>query len=134
LGTLGDPSLAPFGVGRDLFGDGSLVLLPTPEHTPGSSSLFVRRPHHVPLLMVGDLTYNDDLLQDGKLRGVGAKRVMSAYAAHANKLRAALPGLVVLPERDLGARCHETSPRTRTGTTPDAEPFGTRNITPERAL
>jgi len=31
---LGDPSLMPFTIGHDLFGDGSLVLLPTPGHTP----------------------------------------------------------------------------------------------------
>ncbi len=34
-----DPGLAPFRSCQDLFGDGSLVLLPTPGHTPGSMSL-----------------------------------------------------------------------------------------------
>jgi glyoxylase-like metal-dependent hydrolase (beta-lactamase superfamily II)/DNA-binding MarR family transcriptional regulator len=41
--ALGDPALAPFNAGNDLFGDGSLVALPTPGHTPGSMSLMVRR-------------------------------------------------------------------------------------------
>jgi glyoxylase-like metal-dependent hydrolase (beta-lactamase superfamily II) len=31
-----DPGLAPFRSGHDLFGDGSMVVLPTPGHTPGS--------------------------------------------------------------------------------------------------
>lgn len=39
-----DRLLAPFTAAHDLFGDGSLVLLPTPGHTPGSVSLLVRRP------------------------------------------------------------------------------------------
>ena len=39
-----DPGLAPFRPGHDLFGDGSLVVLPTPGHTPGSISLLVRQP------------------------------------------------------------------------------------------
>ena len=37
----GDPALAPFRSCHDLFSDGSLVLLPTPGHTPGSMSLLV---------------------------------------------------------------------------------------------
>lgn len=32
---LGDPTLAPFTAGHDIFGDGSLILLPTPGHTAG---------------------------------------------------------------------------------------------------
>jgi N-acyl homoserine lactone hydrolase len=40
---LADPALTPFSHGHDLFGDGSLVLLPTPGHTPGSLSMLVRR-------------------------------------------------------------------------------------------
>ena len=43
-GPASDPGLAPFQSGHDLFGDGSLVLLPTPGRTPGSMSLLVRRP------------------------------------------------------------------------------------------
>ncbi|HXC77717.1 MAG TPA: N-acyl homoserine lactonase family protein [Candidatus Acidoferrum sp.] len=100
---LSDPTLAPFRTGRDLFGDGSLVLLPTPGHTPGSASLLVRRPNRAPLMLVGDLTYDDSLLKEGKLPGIGAKRVMSASAAQVNELRRALPGLVVLPAHDPAA-------------------------------
>lgn len=98
-----DRPIGPFATGRDLFGDGSLTILPTPGHTPGSVSLLVRRPHKAPLLMVGDLTYDDDLLQHGKLPGVGAKRLMRTSVDQVNQLRIALPGLVVLPAHDPGA-------------------------------
>ena len=52
--------------GHDLFGDGSLVLLPTPGHTPGSLSTARPPARPPPLLMVGDLTYDDDLLAAGQ--------------------------------------------------------------------
>jgi N-acyl homoserine lactone hydrolase len=101
--SLADPALAPFSHGHDLFGDGSLILLPTPGHTPGSLSMLVRQPGIRPLLMVGDLTYDDRLLAQSKLPGVGNKRVMRAAMRKVNDLRERLPGLVVLPAHDPGA-------------------------------
>lgn len=101
--SLGDDTLAPFTHGHDMFGDGSIVLLPTPGHTPGSLSMLVRRPGHVPLLMVGDLTYDTDLLAAGKLPGVGDKKRLRAAVGMVNALRDRLPGLVVLPAHDPGA-------------------------------
>ena len=101
--SLSDADLAPFTHGHDMFGDGSLVLLPTPGHTPGSLSLLVRRPNRPPLLMVGDLTYNDDLLADGALPGVGNKRQMRTAARMVNQLRVSMSGLVVLPAHDPNA-------------------------------
>lgn len=101
--SLGDPDLAPFTQGHDLFGDGSLVLLPTPGHTPGSLSLLVRRPGRAPLLLVGDLTYDAELLAAGKLPGVGDKRQLRDAIAKVNALRASMPGLAVLAAHDPGA-------------------------------
>ncbi|QGN34650.1 N-acyl homoserine lactonase family protein [Microlunatus sp. Gsoil 973] len=97
---LADPMITPFTHGHDLFGDGSLVLLPTPGHTPGSLSMLVRRPGQTPLLMVGDLTYDDQLLAAGQLPGVGHKHQMRRATALVNQLRSTLPGLVVLPAHD----------------------------------
>ena len=64
-----DPALAPFTSAHDVMGDGSLVLLPVPGHTPGSMALLVRRPDMAPLLMVGDLTYEAELLEAGRIPG-----------------------------------------------------------------
>jgi N-acyl homoserine lactone hydrolase len=66
-------------------------------------SLLVRRPGHAPLLMVGDLTYDDDLLVAGKLPGVGEKRPMRQSVSMVNALRRTMPDLVVLPAHDPGA-------------------------------
>ena len=82
-----DAGLDPFTAGHDLFGDGSMVLLPTPGHTSGSQSMLVRRPGRAPLLMVGDLTYDAEMLAVGKIPGVGNKRQMRSTVAMVNGLR-----------------------------------------------
>jgi len=64
-------SLDPFASAHDLMGDGSLVLVPTPGHTPGSMSLLVRDGDATPLFLCGDLTYSCDLLHEGVVPGVG---------------------------------------------------------------
>ena len=99
----GDPGLAPFRAGHDLSGDGSLVLVPTPGHTPGSMSLLVRRPGLPPLMMVGDVTYDADLLEAGHVPGVGSRRRLREATAMINTLRQQHPGLVILPAHDPGA-------------------------------
>ncbi len=99
---LHDPALAPFDTGHDLFGDGSLVLVPTPGHTAGSISLIVRRPGKPTLALVADLTYAAGLLSSGRLPGVGDRRVLRRSTDMMNQLRVATPGLVVLPTHDPG--------------------------------
>jgi N-acyl homoserine lactone hydrolase len=101
--SLADPELAPFGKGHDLFGDGSLVLLPTPGHTPGSLSMLVRRSAEPPLLMVGDLTYDADLLAAGEIPGVGVRSDLRRTVAQVNELRSQLPDLAVLAAHDPAA-------------------------------
>ena len=96
----GDPDLAPFQACHDLFGDGSLVLLPTPGHTPGSMSLLVRRPGRPPMMMVGDLTYDAHLLQIGHVPGVGSRHRLREASAMINTMRQRDPGLVILPAHD----------------------------------
>ena len=100
---LGDRALAPFNAGHDLFGDGSLLALPTPGHTPGSMSLLVRRPGHAPLLMVGDLTYDADLLATGHVPGAGQKAQMQRSVAAVNTLRKRFLDLTVLAAHDPAA-------------------------------
>ena len=92
--------LAPFAASLDVFGDGSLVLLPTPGHTAGSTSMLVRRRSGPPLLLVGDLTYGADLLERGTLPGVGNRRGLAASSNAVRQLALSHPGLVVLPAHD----------------------------------
>lgn len=98
-----DPGLAPFAASHDLFGDGSIVLLPTPGHTPGSMSMLVRRPGRRPLLMTGDLTYDVGLLERGRVPGIGGRRQLRETSQLVNTFRERHPGVVILPAHDPGA-------------------------------
>ena len=95
-----DPDLAPFLSGHDLLSDGSLVVLPTPGHTPGSISLLVRRPGLPPLLMVGDVSYDAHVLEAGHVPGVGNRRLLRQATAMVNQLRQRYPDLAILPAHD----------------------------------
>jgi len=105
------PDLAPFTAAHDLFGDGSLVLLPTPGHTPGSLSMLVRQAGATPLLMVGDLTYDAYLMQDGLVPGLGDRALVRRSSRAVNTLRGRYPDLVILPAHDpaAGARLSASS-------------------------
>jgi N-acyl homoserine lactone hydrolase len=96
-------SLHPFTAGRDLFGDGSLVLLPTPGHTAGSASLLVRRNDGPPLLLVGDLTYDIHAFDRGVHSGVGSRRRLARTRQAVLALREANPGLRILAAHDPAA-------------------------------
>jgi N-acyl homoserine lactone hydrolase len=98
-----DPDVAPFTAAHDLFGDGSLMLLPTPGHTPGSLSMLVRQPGATPLLMVGDLTYDAYLLQDGNLPGLGETAQVRHSSRAVNSLHGRYPDLAILPAHDPAA-------------------------------
>jgi len=45
---------------RDVFGDGSVVILSTPGHTPGETSLLVRLEKTVPVLLSGDVVHFEE--------------------------------------------------------------------------
>jgi N-acyl homoserine lactone hydrolase len=100
---LNDAGLAPFDVGHDLFGDGSLVIVPTPGHTPGSISLIVRRPGKATLALVADLTYAANLFTRKHPPGVGKRSDLRRSTDMMTQLRDATPALIVLPTHDPGA-------------------------------
>lgn len=95
-----DPLFADFGGIHDVMGDGSMILLPTPGHTPGSMSMLIRSAGLPPILLVGDLTYEADLLMNNKTPGTGdAKQLQSSFAKVRN-LKQQLPDLVILASHD----------------------------------
>jgi glyoxylase-like metal-dependent hydrolase (beta-lactamase superfamily II) len=84
-------------------GDGSMMLLPTPGHLPGSLSMLVRRNNAPPLLLVGDLCYSLDMLMRDRFPGTGDKEQLRETYAKVRALRERTPGLVILPAHDPGA-------------------------------
>lgn len=99
-----DPLFAPFGGCHDLMKDGSMILLPTPGHTPGSLSMLVRLEGHAPLLFVGDLTYQTDMLLNDQVAGTGEKAELLASYSKVRFLQEQLPDLVILPTHDFAAQ------------------------------
>jgi len=95
-----DPLFAPFGGCHDVMGDGSMILLPTPGHTIGSMSMLVRSTGLPPLLLVGDLTYEADLLFNDRVPGTGDAKQLRASFAKIRKLKEQLPDLLILPSHD----------------------------------
>ena len=62
-----DPFFAPFGGWYDVMEDGTIILLPTSGHMPGSMS-FLARTGDLPLiLLVGDLIYDVEFLMKDKI-------------------------------------------------------------------
>ncbi len=98
-----DPALAPFTAAHDLVGDGSLLLVPTPGHTPGSLSLLLRRPGMPPILFVGDLTYDVRLLEAERVPGIGKPPGLLASTRTVNEFARRNPGLLVLAAHDPSA-------------------------------
>jgi glyoxylase-like metal-dependent hydrolase (beta-lactamase superfamily II) len=97
-----DAALAPFTTAHDLLGDGSLVLLPTPGHTAGSISMLVRG-RDVPLLLVGDLTYDVEGMRRGLLPGIGTRSVLRETSGRVLELERGSGGLAILPAHDRAA-------------------------------
>jgi glyoxylase-like metal-dependent hydrolase (beta-lactamase superfamily II) len=95
-----DPLLAPFGGSHDLMGDGSIVLLPTPGHTPGSLSALLRSEGVAPVLLAADLAYDIDLLMKDQVPGTGDADVLRASYAKVRALKEQLPDLVITASHD----------------------------------
>ena len=95
-----DPLFAPFGAIHDVMGDGSMILLPTPGHTPGSISMLVRIDGAPPILLVADLTYESDLLMRDQVPGTGDAKTLRSSFAKVRTLKKQLPDLVILASHD----------------------------------
>jgi len=53
----GDSKVEPLSLDKDLFGDGTVIILRTPGHTPGHSSLLVKLPQTGVVLVTGDAVH-----------------------------------------------------------------------------
>ena len=98
-----DPALAPFTESFDLMGDGSLVLLPTSGHTPGSLSMLVRGSNKNPLLLAGDISYDAEVMEQGVISGTGNRRQLRDTIAKILELKQNMPGLMILTTHDIRA-------------------------------
>ena len=98
-----DPLFDGFDGVYDVAGDGSMVLLPTPGHTPGSLSMLIRREGWAPILLVGDLTYEASLLENDITPGTGDAAELKRTYAKVRQLKQRLPDIVIVPSHDFTA-------------------------------
>jgi len=104
FGHTDDPLLSPFGGCYDVMNDGSLILLPTPGHTPGSISMLARIKGRAPVLLIGDLAYAGELLMKDQLPDTGDKAQLLASYAKVRVLKQRLPELILLPSHDFAVQ------------------------------
>lgn len=105
-----------FDASHDVFGDGSVVLVPAPGHTPGSIIAFIRLINGKRYALVGDLAWQiegiDRPAQRPWISRLVADQDATATRAMLEKvhaLKASDPGLIVVPAHD--ARVWATLPR-----------------------
>lgn len=113
--TTEDPLFAPFGGYHDVMNDGSLILLATPGHTPGSVSLLVRIEGSSPVLLIGDLAYDVESLMNNQVPGTGEKTQLRESYAKVRGLKQRLPDLVILPSHDFAAQRYLSRSRIQHG-------------------
>lgn len=64
-------------VDRDVFGDGSVVMVNTPGHTPGSHSLLVRLPKFGPVILSGDTVHFTEQVTNNNVPSFNTDRAQS---------------------------------------------------------
>ena len=89
---------------HDVTGDGSMMLLPTPGHTPGSLSMLIRQDGWKPILLVADLTYEMAMFEADRVPGTGDPDTLRTSFAKVRRLRDRLPGLEIIASHDFGAK------------------------------
>lgn len=95
------PAIGGFDSSEDLFGDGSVVALPTPGHSPGSTSVLLRT-SGLDLLVTGDTMYTIHHLAVDQVRAIqwGAEDQAVDSIRRIRWLRRALPDLVIATMHD----------------------------------
>jgi len=66
-------------------------------------SLLVRQSGFPPFMLVGDLTYDVHVLEDGHVPGVGSRRRLRESTGKIKQMRQRYGDLVILPAHDPGA-------------------------------
>ena len=70
-----DSPYGPFPGHLDLFGDGTVILLPSPGHTPGHTSVLVNLKEQS-LLLIGDAAWVDLHWQEGRPKGRAVREIL----------------------------------------------------------
>ena len=99
-----------FSRSHDVYGDGSIVVVPSPGHTPGSVIIFVTLPNGTRYAFVGDLVWQLEGItlreerpwitrRDADLDAAGTRENLLRMIA----LKQRLPDLIIVPAHDMRA-------------------------------
>jgi N-acyl homoserine lactone hydrolase len=105
-----------FAHSRDVYGDGSVVLVPAYGHTPGSLIAFIALPNGTRYALVGDLVWQKEGVELPAERPWPVRLLVDSDAGHVRELIVhmrqivdRIPSLVVVPAHD--ARVWSTLPK-----------------------
>ena len=104
-----------FARSRDVFGDGSVVLVPAPGHTPGSIVAFIGTPDGKRYALIGDTAWQREGVELPAEKPWVARQVDTDPAAtramlvRLHQIKTAMPGLIIVPAHD--ARVWATLPK-----------------------
>ncbi len=100
----------------DFFGDGSVVLVPAPGHTPGSILAFINTSDGNHYVLIGDTAWQSEGVDHPAEKPWIARRLVDndpdevrALLIRLHQLKQAVPGLIVVPAHD--RRLWETLPQ-----------------------
>ena len=109
--SFADGPYGPFAQSQDFFGDGSLILVPMPGHTPGSVGVLVTLTEGKRFLVIGDTSWTREGVDWPAEKPWLARRMVDHDAAAVreqlvllHQLQRANPELVIVPAHD--ARVH----------------------------
>ncbi|MEO8546651.1 MAG: MBL fold metallo-hydrolase, partial [Burkholderiaceae bacterium] len=101
----GGGKVEPQQLDKDVFGDGSVVILNTPGHTPGHHSLLVKLPKMGNVLITGDLTHFHENYESNGVPSFNTSRTQTlASLDRFKKIAANLKATVIIQhdQRDVG--------------------------------
>lgn len=107
----------------DFFGDGSVVIVPAPGHTPGSVFVFVTTSDGGRYVLIGDTAWQSEGVDRPAEKPWLSRRLVDDNPAEVrdllvrlHQLKEAVPGLIVVPAHD--RRVWESLPRLMAGGAP----------------
>jgi len=105
----GGPYLG-FRASYDVYGDGSIVVVPAPGHTPGSVIIFVTLRDGTRYAFVGDLVWQIEGINERKERPWYSRRLVDSDAAgtrenllHMIAIKKRIPDLIIVPAHEMRA-------------------------------
>jgi glyoxylase-like metal-dependent hydrolase (beta-lactamase superfamily II) len=108
-GFQGGPYLG-FPASYDVYGDGSIVVVPAPGHTPGSVIIFVTLHDGTRYAFVGDLVWQIEAINERKERPWFSRRLVDRDAAstrenllHIIAIKKRIPDLIIVPAHEMRA-------------------------------